>query len=93
MDIVWNVHDAHSGRLLWQYQLEEHIRERAIAPDESVIALPFPAREQWEIRDLKSGEPLRTLPLVPALQSATFSPDARTLYSLAGGVLYRQRAR
>ena len=91
--VVWNVHDTHTGRLLWRFLLEVNVRERAIAPDESVIALPFPSRAQWDIRDLQTGQKLRTLPLVPNLKSAAFSPDAKTLYSLAGGVLYRQRAR
>lgn len=63
----------------------------AISPDEKRIALPLSG--QWQVRDLKTGQLLRALPLVPNTVSGAFSPDGNTLYSVADGVLYRQRAR
>lgn len=97
----WNVVDARSGQLQWKFDLEgkwNYVSDSselyaAISPDENWIALPFPSRKTWEIRDSKNGRLVRTIPLLPDTQSGAFSPDNSTLYSVANGVLYRQRAR
>ncbi|BCM91093.1 hypothetical protein IAD21_02957 [Abditibacteriota bacterium] len=49
--------------------------------------------KDWEVRDLGTGDLLYCLPLVPSTSVTALSPDGTTLYSVAGGILYRQRAR
>ena len=90
---IWNVFSTRTGRVLWQFSQENTFYGPALTSDEAEAALPFPSRKLWEIRALETGKFLRTLPLVPGAQAAAFSPDGATLYSVAGGVLYRQRAR
>ncbi len=82
-----------AARPLWSVPVTNVGASAAFARDEKSVALPQEAQGQWEIRDLATGKILRTLPLVPGTQAAAFSPDNSTLYSLANGVLYRQRAR
>ncbi len=76
----------------------------AFTPDEKSVAFPFAELERWEIRDLATGAIERPLPLAKHdgkdnfaidayAQTGAFSPDGATLYSVAGGKLYRQRAR
>ena len=89
----WRVVETASGRTLWNFKLDQIHLLAPLTPDEREIALPQVARQQWELRDLASGALRRTLPLVPDARVAVFSPDGATLYSVAGGVLYRQRAR
>ena len=88
------VFDTRRPRALWSVGLSRaSLCPIAWAPDEKTLALAQPLRRQWEIRDLKTGAILRTLPLVTNAQAAAFAPDGNTLYSVANGVLYRQRAR
>ncbi len=90
----WRVVDTASGRIRWNFDLEgQQFNAAALSSDETIIALPLASRKRWEIRELRTGNTLRTLPLVPGAQIGTFSPDGATLYSIANGVLYRQRAR
>ena len=63
----------------------------AISDDEGTIFVWRGA--VWEVRDLKTGRVRRRLPLVPTTSIAASSPDGATLYSIAKGLLYRQRAR
>ena len=102
--LVLQVVDAQSGRGLWssRWKFDEvYIFNNANAifddavfsPDETRVALPLLDRNQWEIHDTKSGALLCTVPRLPGVQCAAFAPDNATLYSVAGGVLYRQRAR
>ena len=92
-DFEQNVVDARTGRALWQLKMDSNETDAALCPDESVIAVPLVKRQQWQIRDLKTGAILRTLPLVPGTNSGVFSPNGNTLYSVSNGILYRQRAR
>ena len=87
----WQVVNARTGAALWRFDLDALSARAVIAPDETVLALPR-ARD-WQIRDAHTGAILRTLPLVPDANAAAFSPDGATLYSIANGILYRQRAR
>ena len=90
----WRVVDVSNGRALWRLassQLE--IYSSVMSLDETIIAVPSLSRKIWQIRDARTGAIVRTLPLVPGAHNGAFSPDGSTLYSVAGGVLYRQRAR
>ena len=83
--------ETRSGRVLWTFSMDD-INLTSISPDETRIAIPMVARRQWEIRELATGNLLCTLPAV-AESSGAFSQDNSTFYSVANGVLYRQRAR
>lgn len=86
--------DAASGRTLWRFNSDSATYNGILfSLDEKSIALPLFARKIWELRDLKTGAVLRTLPLIPNCDAGAFSPDGATLYSVANGVLYKQRAR
>lgn len=88
----WKTVDVASGRVLWSFDQNTH-DDPIFSLDEKELAVSMRERKIWEIRDLQTGQILRTLPLVPNAQAAAFSPDGNTLYSVANGVLYRQRAR
>ena len=89
----WPVINTQTGQTAWTLQFDDSQYAFAVfAHDETLIALPLSGK-RWEIRDLRSGKHLRTLPMVPGATSGAFSPDGATLYSVANGVLYRQRAR
>ena len=88
-----NVLDARNARVLWDFDLENDADHPAFDTESNLIALPLPSRGLWQLRRLDNGAPLRTLPLVEGTGAASFSPDGALLYSLANGVLYRQRAR
>ena len=85
--------DTTRARPLWQAQSKSVGSAYAFARDEQTIAIAQDARALWEIRDVRSGQVLRTLPLASGTQAAEFSTDGATLYSLANGKLIRQRAR
>ena len=80
-------------RPLWSAQVSNLNAVVAFAPDEKTFALADRTRQQWQIRDVRNGALLQTLPLAPQTVAAAFSPDGGALYSLAGEALYRQRAR
>ena len=63
------------------------------APDDKQLAVPKTKRHCWEIHDSKTGVLLHTLPMISGVYTGAFSPDGATLYSVANGVLYKQRAR
>ena len=94
----WNVVGTNTGKALWHfdtdcYKAEAVMSPAVMSPDEKLIFLPLFSRRIWQVRELKTGKVLRTLPLLLGVQVAASSPDGATLYSVAGGVLYRQRAR
>ena len=91
-DKHWHIMDVSNGRVLWNYRRNSY-KSPIVSPDETMLALNWPDRQLWELRDLRTGALARTLPLVPGANAAAFSPDGATLYSVANGVLYRQRAR
>ena len=83
-----------TGGRVWSFQKTSGTGDATvISPDEIWLAQANSARRIWEIYDLKSGALQRTLPQVSNARTAAFSPDGNTLYSVADGVLYRQRAR
>ena len=90
-----NDFETRAGRLLWKFDLPTIDTNVIIAftPDEKTIAIARPDLRAWELRDIQTGQIIRTLPLVPATECAAFSPDGAALYCVAGGTLYRQRAR
>ncbi len=88
-----SVIDIHNGRESWRFEMEIVESYLVFSSDEKLVAIPVVNRKQWEIRDLKTGELLRTLPLLPGVTNGQFSPDNSMLYSVTNGVLYRQRAR
>ncbi len=88
----WEVVETATGKRLWGFNIPPIVSPLwAIADDEQNIIIP--ANKQWEVRDLKTGALLRRLPFVPGTRVAASSPDGATLYSVANGVLYQQRAR
>ena len=90
----WRVIDTASARELWNFELGNWQKDAvALAPDEKWLAIARDDRKIWELRDLQTGALIRTLPLVTGVRAGAFSPDGETLYSVADGVLYRQRAR
>ena len=89
----WEIVDTTNGRVLWSCLRPTEADFLAISPDETRVAISRLFARRWEIRDLRSGKIIRTLPLVPNTHDSAFSPDGATLYSIANGVLYRQRAR
>ena len=89
-----DVLNSMTGRRGWSFQKTNGTGDATVmSPDENMLAQANSARKRWEIYDLKSGALLLTLPQVPGTRIAAFSPDGDTLYSVANGVLYRQRAR
>ena len=89
----FNVVNTQTGRALWQFEVETLRDWPAFSLDETLLALPLSQRKIWQIREPRTGKVLRTLALVPGTHGGAFSPDNSTLYSVANGVLYRQRAR
>ena len=89
----YRVVDARSGRVLWILMMPLADAELVFSSDETEISIPVAKRKVWEIRAAQSGAIIRTLPLVPGTLGGAFSPDNATLYSVADGTLYRQRAR
>lgn len=88
----WQVRNAENGRVLWQFTLASLTNRAVFSPDEKWLALPVDGLK-WKICDAQTGALIRTLPRVPDMRAAVFPPDGATLYSVAGGKLYRQRAR
>ena len=88
----WDVEEARTGRVLWQLSRDG---VPVFSPDETLMALPLEDKGLWEIHETKTGHLIRTLIFVPGTQdyAGAFSPDNSTLYSVANGVLCRQRAR
>ncbi len=82
---------AQTGRVRWEFDLDNFQDKPAFASDDSALAVLH--LKHWEVRDAQTGRILRQLPRVIHARDAAFSPDGNTLYSVAGGVLYRQRAR
>ena len=85
--------ETRSGRVPWILTMDDNQTAAVFSPDETEIAVPIAKRARWEVHRLPTGEIARTLPLIPQTRGAAFAPDGDTLYSLAGDVLYRQRAR
>lgn len=91
---IWSVLDTATARELWTFTLDNWQEDTILfSPDEKYLVIGRGDHKIWEFHDAKTGEILRTLPLVSGANSGVFSPDGATLYSVAGGVLYRQRAR
>ena len=88
----WRVVKTSSGRVLWNIHRDSY-EPPVLSPDEKEVALPLNRRSIWQIHSLPTGKILRALPLVSGATIGAFSPDGATLYSVANGVLYRQRAR
>ena len=91
--MTWHVVETANAREIWQFQTNNLDDPVTFSPDEKYIAIGRGDRKIWEIHNIKTGEILRTLSLVPGATSGAFSPDGATLYSVANGVLYKQRAR
>ena len=88
----WNVISTANGRVLWNFTLASLTNRAVFSSDEKWLALPVD-NLRWEIRNAQNGALTRILPRVPNVRAGAFSPDNQTLYSVANGVLYRQRAR
>ena len=87
------VADSQTGRILWKFDIENWWGIVLLSHNEKLLALPHVERDAWEIHETKTGRLIRTLPLMTGVTSGAFSPDNSTLYSVADGVIYRQRAR
>ena len=88
----WNVISTANGRVLWNFTLASPTNRAVFSDDEKWLALTCD-NLRWEICNSQNGALARKLPRVPNMRAAAFSPDGNTLYSIADGVLYRQRAR
>ena len=88
----WEVRNTSNGRVLWKITLASSTNRAVFSDDEKWLALPINDLK-WHICDAQTGALVRTLPRVPNVDGAAFSPDGNTLYSVANGVLYKQRAR
>ena len=91
--MTWHVVETANAREIWQFQTNNMDDPVTFSPDEKYLVIGRGDRKVWEIHDLPTGRVVRTLPLVSGATSGAFSPDGATLYSVANGVLYRQRAR
>lgn len=89
----WDVFDARTGRAVWNFKIESAPAWIAWNPQMTRVALPLPSRGVWEIYRFPQGQLERAIPLAPGAKRGAFSPDGNTFYSVAGGKLYRQRAR
>lgn len=89
----WDVFDARTGRAVWNFKIESAPAWIAWNQQMTRVALPLPTRGVWEIYRFPQGQLERTIPLAPGAKRGAFSPDGATFYSIAGGKLYRQRAR
>ena len=92
LDGNFDVERTRDGRVLWQF---DPTCVPTFSPDETLTALPLQEKGLWEVRETKTGHLIRTLISVPGRPSdyaGAFSPDNSTFYSVANGVLYRQRA-
>ena len=89
----WTIFDASSGRAVWEFEAQDEGTPSFFALADKFFFLAVPPRQIWEVRDGSTGQIIRTLPLVSGTRGGVLSPDGNTLYSLSGGVLYRQRAR
>ena len=89
--IPQHIVETRSGHILWSFYTEFPVQNFALSSDERLLALPLPPQHVWQIRELATGKIVRTLPLVAGTQGGGFSPDGTKLYSVANGVLYRQR--
>ena len=91
---IWFVLDTATARDIWTFTLDNWQEDTILfSLDEKYLVIGRGDRKIWEIHDAKTGDIVRTLPLVSGANSGAFSPDDATLYSVANGVLYRQRAR
>lgn len=91
---IWSVLDTATAGELWNFTLDNWQKDTILfSPDEKYLAVGRGDRKIREIHDVKTGAIVRTLPMVSGANSGVFSPDGATLYSVASGVLYRQRAR
>ena len=91
--MTFHVIETANARELWQFKTNNMDDPIVASPDEKYLAIGRNNSKLWEIHDAKTGAIVRTLPMVEAVNSGAFSPDGATLYSVVGGVLYRQRAR
>ncbi len=88
----WGVVSTQTGKRLWGFSIPPIVSPLwAVSDDETTIVVP--ADKEWQVRDLQNGAVLRRLPFVVGVRAASLSPDGATLYCVANGVLYRQRAR
>ncbi len=81
------------GKSLWSFILLP-LNSWTISDDEKTIFIH--QGQSWQVRDLQTGALSRVLPSAPDAPLSplpALSPDGRALYSVANGVLYRQRAR
>ena len=88
----WEIINPRKGRVLWNCPRVSEDDFVVLAPDETRIAVAQADKHSWKIYDLATGQLVRTLPLARGATTGAFSPDGATLYSVANGVLYRQRA-
>lgn len=88
----WDVVDSRTGSRLWNFSTNYFPAALVFAKNADEVAVLGAGRD-WQVRDAQTGALARTLPRVPNTVAGAFSPDGQTLYSLANGVLYRQRAR
>ena len=85
-DGTMKVVDTATGKALWSFPIVamwfmDHHEENVFVD----------TGKEWQVRGFKTGKIVRRLARVPDAEDAAVSPDGGTLYSVAGGALYRQR--
>ncbi len=91
---IWSVLDTATAGELWKFTLDNWQKDVVLfSPDEKYLIIGRGDRQIWEFHDVKTGEILKTLPMVAGANYAAFAPDGEMLYSVANGVLYQQSAR
>lgn len=89
----FGVAQTRTGHVLWQFDPMLISATPVFSPDETLTALRLSEKGRWEIRDTKTGHLIRTLSLMSGVSDGAFSPDNFTFYSVADGIIYRQRVR
>ncbi|RYX85244.1 WD40 repeat domain-containing protein [bacterium] len=86
--------DVATGKSLWVFDNSHNdVNDWAICDDEQTIFVRINKGNTWEVRDLKTGTLQSRLPVVPGASMVAAAPDGEALYSVARGILYRQRGR
>lgn len=90
-DGTFRVVEVATGKVLWKFPGNFiFVFDSLMADDEKTIVVR--RDKEWQVRNFRTGALVRRLAYVPDLNDAALAPDGATLYSVAKGTLFRQRA-